>query len=81
MDILDIYGHLGVWVIGWMGGLICGSMGYLNHLSPLRGYFFLLFDLDKTMTFMYLKLQWSTSNRAIYYEILDLLVCTYRFLR
>ena len=38
--------------------------------------FFLLFELDKTMTFMYLKLQWSASNHAIYYAILDLLVCT-----
>ena len=38
LKIYDLLRHphlwVGVWVVGWMGGLICVTF-YLNHLSPV----------------------------------------------
>ena len=40
LTIFDLWSHSHLWVVGWMDILTFFLTFYLNHLSPLQGYFY-----------------------------------------
>ena len=56
LTIFDLWSHSHLWVVGWMDILTF----YLNHLSPLQGYFYNpVVDLNKELIAEYYKREMS----------------------